>query len=69
MLCGFAAAAAFGAALAVLLPAVMAPVAAVLALYGCTVIVNASNPAVYPLLGLSVADSRERTYRETAPTS
>lgn len=62
---GFMAATALGVAAAAWLPTYVAPLAPVIILYGFTILSNRSGAGSYPLLGLAISDSRERTYRST----
>lgn len=65
VLCGYAAAAGFGLLVGSTLPSLIAPVAAVVVVYGTEYLADTGKPSLSPLAGLVVADSRERTYRET----
>ncbi|MFL6107937.1 MAG: hypothetical protein ACJ72L_13325 [Marmoricola sp.] len=65
VVCGFIATAGFGVFVGSVFPSLVAPVAAVVTVYGAEYLADTGKPSLYPLAGLVVADSRERTYRET----
>ncbi len=63
---GYVACAAFGSLASKVAPSYFAVAASVVLLYVLQIFADSGNPSLSFLAGVEVADSRERTYRQTA---